>query len=122
MIALFGCGGDRDRLKRPIMGRIAAENADLVVVTSDNPRTEEPMAIIEEIVKGMTECATPAQVICDREAAIAWVLDKALPGDVILLAGKGHEDYQVVGHEKRHMDEREIVAAAIQRQNDRREL
>ena len=122
LIALFGCGGDRDRLKRPIMGRIAAENADLVVVTSDNPRTEKPMAIIEEILAGMKGSETPTQVICDREEAIGWVLDKALPGDVILLAGKGHEDYQVVGHEKRHMDEREIVAAAIQRQNDRREL
>ncbi len=115
LIALFGCGGDRDRLKRPIMGRIAAENADLVIVTSDNPRTEEPMAIIEEILAGMEGTATPTRVICDRPEAIAWAIDNAGPGDVILLAGKGHEDYQVVGHEKHHMDEREIVAEVLQR-------
>ncbi len=116
LVVLFGCGGDRDRLKRPIMGRIAAELADLVIVTSDNPRTEEPMAIIEEITAGMRGSSTPTQVICDREEAIAWALDNAQPGDVILLAGKGHEDYQEVGHEKRHMDEREIVAAVLKRQ------
>ena len=121
LIVLFGCGGDRDRLKRPIMGRIAAENADLVIVTSDNPRTEEPMAIINEILKGMTDAPVPARVICDREEAIAWAIDNVLPGDVILLAGKGHEDYQVVGHEKRHMDEREIVAEVLKRQKLERE-
>ncbi len=113
LIVLFGCGGDRDRLKRPIMGRVAAELADLCVVTSDNPRTEDPQAIIDEILTGMKNSPTAVQVICDREAAIVWTLDRALPGDVILLAGKGHEDYQVVGKEKRHMDEREIVAAAL---------
>ncbi len=115
LIVLFGCGGDRDRLKRPIMGRIAAENADLVVVTSDNPRTEEPMAIIEEILAGIQGSETPTQVICDRVEAIGWAIDNLLPGDVLLLAGKGHEDYQVVGHEKHHMDEREIVADALKR-------
>ena len=113
LIVLFGCGGDRDRGKRPIMGRIAAELADLCVVTSDNPRTEEPMAIIEEILSGMKNSPTAVQVIEDREKAIAWAIDKAGPGDVILLAGKGHEDYQVVGKEKHHMDEREIVAAVL---------
>ncbi len=113
LIVLFGCGGDRDRGKRPIMGHIAAELADLCIVTSDNPRTEEPMAIIEEILAGMKNSTTAVQVIEDREKAIAWAIDKAGPGDVILLAGKGHEDYQVVGKEKRHMDEREIVAAVL---------
>ena len=113
LVVLFGCGGDRDRLKRPIMGRIAAENADLVIVTSDNPRTEEPMAIIGEIVAGMRDYRTPTQVICSREEAIAWALDNARPGDVILLAGKGHEDYQEIGHEKRHLDEREVVAGVL---------
>ena len=113
LIALFGCGGDRDHLKRPIMGKIAAELADLCVVTSDNPRTEDPQAIIDDILVGMKKSGTAIQVIPDREKAIAWALDKALPGDVILLAGKGHEDYQVVGKEKRHMDEREIVAAVL---------
>ena len=73
------------------------------------------MAIIDEITAGMRESITPTQVICDREKAIAWAIDNAGPGDVILLAGKGHEDYQVVGHEKHHMDEREIVAAVLER-------
>ena len=113
LIVLFGCGGDRDRGKRPIMGHIAAELADVCVVTSDNPRTEQPMAIIEEILSGMKNSATAVQVIEDREKAIAWAIDKAGPGDVILLAGKGHEDYQVVGKEKHHMDEREIVASVL---------
>ena len=113
LIALFGCGGDRDHGKRPIMGRIAAELADLCVVTSDNPRTEDPQAIIDAILEGMKNSPTAVKVIPDREQAIAWVLDKACPGDVILLAGKGHEDYQIVGKEKRHMDEREIVAAVL---------
>ena len=110
LITLFGCGGDRDREKRPIMGKVAARNSDLVVVTSDNPRTEEPEKIIADIVSGMTDEKTEYHVICDRIEAIHWALDNADSGDVILLAGKGHEDYQVVGHEKHHMDEREIVA------------
>lgn len=113
LICLFGCGGDRDRLKRPIMGKIAAENADFVIVTSDNPRTEEPNAIIAEIVSGLDGSHTPYKVICDREDAIYWALDNARQGDVILLAGKGHEDYQIIGHEKRHMDERELVAGHL---------
>lgn len=115
LICLFGCGGDRDRIKRPIMGRIAAENADLVIVTSDNPRTEKPEAIIDDILEGMKSTTTPVQVICDRVAAIGWAIDNVAPGDVILLAGKGHEDYQEVGHEKRHMDEREIVAEFLKK-------
>lgn len=115
LIALFGCGGDRDKLKRPIMGRIAADNADLVVVTSDNPRTEDPDEIIREIVAGIKDKRTPTKVICDRREAIAWAIDNAAPGDVLLLAGKGHEDYQVVGHEKHHMDEREIVADCLKK-------
>ena len=110
LTVLFGCGGDRDRVKRPIMGAIAAENADLVIVTSDNPRTEEPMAIINEIVPGLKKGRAASKIICDRREAICWAIDNAGPGDVILLAGKGHEDYQVIGHEKHHMDEREIVA------------
>ena len=115
LIALFGCGGDRDRLKRPIMGHIAAQYADLCIVTSDNPRTEDPEAIIGEILEGMKDSQTPTQVICDRREAIAWAIDNVRPGDVILLAGKGHEDYQVVGHEKRHMDEREIVSECLRK-------
>ena len=113
LIVLFGCGGDRDALKRPIMGRIAAENADLCVVTSDNPRTEDPQAIIDDILAGMKNSRTPTKVIVDRPKAIAWAIDNARPGDVILLAGKGHEDYQEVNHVKHHMDEREIVADCL---------
>ncbi len=110
LIVLFGCGGDRDRLKRPIMGRIAEELADLCIVTSDNPRTEDPETIIDEILAGMSGDPERILRICDRAEAIRTALDKARGGDVILLAGKGHEDYQIVGHEKHHMDEREIVA------------
>ncbi|MCR5663872.1 MAG: UDP-N-acetylmuramoyl-L-alanyl-D-glutamate--2,6-diaminopimelate ligase [Oscillospiraceae bacterium] len=115
LIVLFGCGGDRDRGKRPIMGSIAEANADLCVVTSDNPRTEEPMEIIREILGGMTAHRETTKVIPDRVEAIRWAIDSARPGDVILLAGKGHEDYQVIGHEKRHMDEREIVSHYIEK-------
>lgn len=114
LIALFGCGGDRDRAKRPIMGQIAARYADQCVVTSDNPRSEEPEEIIREILAGMKNSRTPCAVIADREEAIAWAIDKAGPGDVILLAGKGHEDYQELGREKRHMDEREIVQRILE--------
>ena len=109
-VALFGCGGDRDRTKRPIMGSVAAELADFVVVTSDNPRTEDPEAIIADILPGLEGSGTPYQVICDRVEAIHWAMDHAQPGDVIALCGKGHETYQEVNHEKHHMDEREIVA------------
>lgn len=119
LVALFGCGGDRDRTKRPIMGAIAADNADFVIVTSDNPRTEEPQAIIDEILVGLEGKRTEHVAICDRAEAIKWAIDNHMPGDVILLAGKGHEDYQVVGHEKHHMDEREIVAEHIEKRNGR---
>lgn len=120
LVALFGCGGDRDRTKRPIMGRIAAENADFVVVTSDNPRTEQPEAIIADIVAGMEGTSTPREVITGRPEAIEWAIANHQPGDVIVLAGKGHEDYQIVGHEKHHMDEREIVAGILEkRKTDR---
>lgn len=117
VVVLFGCGGDRDRTKRPIMGGIAADNADFVIVTSDNPRTEEPQAIVDEILCGLEGKSTPHIAICDRVEAIKWAIDNHRPNDVILLAGKGHEDYQVVGHEKHHMDEREIVAEHIEMRN-----
>ncbi len=117
LIVLFGCGGDRDRQKRPQMGAIAEQNADLTIVTSDNPRTEEPQTIINEILAGMKASRGTVKVIVDRVEAIRWAIDNARDGDVILLAGKGHEDYQVVGKEKHHMDEREIVAEYIERRN-----
>lgn len=110
VVALFGCGGDRDRTKRPKMGKIAAELADFCIVTSDNPRTEEPQAIIDDILVGMQDSKTPMQVIVDRPTAIHWALDHAQKDDVIVLMGKGHETYQEIDHVKHHMDEREIVA------------
>lgn len=114
VIALFGCGGDRDRLKRPIMGKIAADNADFVIVTSDNPRTEKPEAIISDILSGMLGTKTPFAVEVDRRKAIRLALRCARRDDLIVLAGKGHETYQVLGTEKNHLDEREEVAAALQ--------
>lgn len=110
VIAVFGCGGDRDRTKRPKMGRIAAELADFAVVTSDNPRTEDPHAIIQEILAGMEGTATPYAVVENRIEAIHYAMDHAQPGDVIVLCGKGHETYQIIGREKHHLDEREVVA------------
>ena len=109
-VALFGCGGDRDKAKRPKMGRAAADLADFAIVTTDNPRTERPSDIIADILPGLEGTGTPCEVIEDRVEAIHWALDHARAGDVIVLCGKGHETYQEVGHEKRHMDEREIVA------------
>ena len=113
VIAVFGCGGDRDPIKRPIMGRIGAELSDVVVVTSDNPRTEDPMKIIDQIMVGVKEFDTPCTVIENRRQAIRWAMDHARTGDVIVLAGKGHETYQEIGHEKFHLDEREEVAAHL---------
>jgi UDP-N-acetylmuramoyl-L-alanyl-D-glutamate--2,6-diaminopimelate ligase len=120
LVALFGCGGDRDRTKRPVMGRIAQENADLVIVTSDNPRTEDPMDIIQDILKGMYEEMGNLEVIPDRVKAIEWAIENHRDGDVIILAGKGHEDYQIIGTEKFHMDEREIVAEILNRRRERK--
>ena len=109
-VALFGCGGDRDRTKRPQMGRIAAGLTDFVVVTTDNPRTEKPADIIADILPGMAGTDTPHVVVEDRVEAIHYCMDHAEPGDVIVLCGKGHETYQEINHQKHHMDEREIVA------------
>lgn len=109
VIALFGCGGDRDKTKRPIMGRIAAELADYCIVTSDNPRTEQPQAIIDDILAGMQDAKVPVDVICDRVQAIHHALALAKTGDVVVLMGKGHETYQEINHVKHHMDEREII-------------
>lgn len=113
LIVLFGCGGDRDRQKRPIMGEIAARYGDYLIVTSDNPRTEDPEAIIDEILPGVEKHQTPFVRICDRIEAIRYAISHAQKNDVILLAGKGHEDYQVIGTKKIHLDEREVVADAL---------
>jgi UDP-N-acetylmuramoyl-L-alanyl-D-glutamate--2,6-diaminopimelate ligase len=110
---LFGCGGDRDRTKRPKMGRVVAELADYVIITSDNPRTEDPEAIIADILPGLEGLDTPRVVIPDRREAIRWGLEHAQPGDTLVLTGKGHETYQIVGKTKYHMDEREIIAEVL---------
>ena len=110
VICLFGCGGDCDKTKRPLMGETAASLADYLFITSDNPRTEDPEAIIADILEGVKGCDTPYTVITDRTQAIAAALAEAKDGDVLILAGKGHENYQIIGTEKIHYDEREIVA------------
>jgi len=112
MICVFGCGGDRDRTKRPQMGRIAADLADAVYVTSDNPRTEDPQRILEDVVVGILGAVKPI-VIGDRAAAIRAAILNAQPGDGVLIAGKGHEDYQILGTEKIHFDDREQAKAAL---------
>lgn len=110
LITVFGCGGDRDPKKRPVMGRLAARISDLVIVTSDNPRTEEPQAIVDEILQGIpTEDMGKVKALVDRREAIRLALSTAEPGDLVVLAGKGHEDYQIVGKEKFHFDDREEV-------------
>ena len=111
LVVVFGAGGDRDKGKRPLMGAIAARAADLSIVTSDNPRTEDPEQIMHEIEEGMA--GTPHLRIVDRKSAVLRALAIAKPDDVILLAGKGHETYQVVGLEHVPLDEREIVTAAV---------
>jgi len=110
VVTLFGCGGDRDRKKRPLMGEIATRMSDFTIITSDNPRTEEPGAIIAEILTGIYENA-PHAVIENRKEAIFYALDNARPNDVIILAGKGHETYQEINHVKHHFDEREVIAS-----------
>ena len=110
LVALFGCGGDRDKTKRPIMGAIAADNADFCVVTSDNPRTEDPLAIIRDILPGLSG---PHLVIPDRREAIFRALDLARPGDTVILCGKGHETTQETGGHRLPMDERQIIAEYI---------
>lgn len=110
LICLFGCGGDRDRTKRPIMGSVVKELADLAVVTSDNPRTEDPEDIIQDILGGMEGEGAQIHVEPDRRQAIGWALSQGRPGDVIVLAGKGHETYQEIQGVQYPMDEREIVA------------
>ncbi|MEX2462461.1 MAG: UDP-N-acetylmuramoyl-L-alanyl-D-glutamate--2,6-diaminopimelate ligase [Paenibacillaceae bacterium] len=116
VITVFGCGGDRDRGKRPIMGEIAAQYSDYVYVTSDNPRTENPDRILLDIEPGLIEQGFPEhryEMIVDRRSAIKKAIEMASPNDVILIAGKGHETYQIMGKTKTHFDDREEARAAI---------
>ncbi|MEO0068757.1 MAG: UDP-N-acetylmuramoyl-L-alanyl-D-glutamate--2,6-diaminopimelate ligase [candidate division WOR-3 bacterium] len=122
VIVVFGCGGDRDRTKRPLMGKIAAQLADVVIITSDNPRTEEPRVIIEEIIQGIPQevrrSSHSERVIIveeDREKAIRQAIISAQPGDTVVIAGKGHETYQIIGGEKRHFDDREVAKGIIEK-------
>lgn len=117
IITVFGCGGDRDRGKRPKMGRVAAERSDVVILTSDNPRTEDPMTILKEveggILEGLRHRRVSYRMIADRRVAIETAIREARPGDMVLIAGKGHEDYQIIGTMKHHFDDREVAREAI---------
>ena len=114
LIAVFGCGGDRDPIKRPIMGKIGTDIADWAIITSDNPRTEDPMAIIADIVKGIDPDKKNYEVIENRPTSIRHAMDIAKNHDIIVLAGKGHETYQEINGVKHHLDEREVVAAYLE--------
>lgn len=113
VVTVFGCGGDRDKTKRPKMGRIAAELSDFCVVTSDNPRSENPSEIIKDILVGMQGIDTPYEVVEQRKDAIAYAIKNARKNDIILLAGKGHETYQILPSGTIHFDEREVVAEIL---------
>lgn len=113
VITLFGCGGDRDRSKRPLMGQAAGELSDFVVLTSDNPRSEDPLAIINDALVGLRRTDVDHQIEPDREKAIRSALGQARPGDVVLLAGKGHEDYQVLKDGPIHFDDREVARKVL---------
>ena len=117
LITLFGCTGDRDRTKRPIMGAIAARLSDLLVLTSDNPGSEDPMDIIDEVLPGIPE-GTPMVILPDRAEAVRWAIENARPGDTVLLAGKGHETYQILKDRTVDLDERKIVAEVLAGKKD----
>ncbi len=118
VLLAFGCGGDRDRTKRARMGRIASALADAVVLTNDNPRSESPYAILHDVLEGMRGSRTPFAVLADRREAIAYVLGRARRGDVVLLAGKGHETSQTVGTEQIPLDERSVVREYLERRRN----
>ena len=117
LIAVFGCGGDRDPVKRPIMGSIGVEIADIAIITSDNPRTENPGKIIQDILKGVNSAKNNYEIIENRPKAIQRAMDIAKKDDIIVLAGKGHETYQEICGVKHHLDEREVVAAYLKEKN-----
>jgi len=113
LVCLFGCGGNRSKLRRYEMGEISGKLADLTIITSDNPRFEEPQDIIEDIKIGMAKTNGKYVEICDRKEAIAYAIKNGEPGDIIVLAGKGHEDYQEIKGVKYPMDERDLIAEIL---------
>jgi len=113
LICVFGCGGERDKSKRPLMGRAASEICDILIATSDNPRSEDPAVIAEEVVSGFDEDFSGYEVILDRREAIAKAVGSALPGDVVAICGKGHEAYQIIGSDKLPFDDREVTKAVL---------
>jgi len=113
VITVFGCGGDRDRTKRPIMGEVAAELSDLVVLTSDNPRSEDPLDIMNDVLVGLRRKDTPYLAEPDRTLAIKRAIEAARPGDTIILAGKGHETYQVLKDRTVPFDDREVAREVL---------
>jgi UDP-N-acetylmuramoyl-L-alanyl-D-glutamate--2,6-diaminopimelate ligase len=115
VITVFGCGGDRDKTKRIPMGRVAGENSDIAIITSDNPRTEDPLDVIREIEAGVKQTNLRYEVLSDRRDAIFRAVAIAKPGDVVIIAGKGHETYQVVGSDRFHFDDREVAREALER-------
>ena len=119
LIVVFGCGGDRDPDKRAPMGEAAARVADLAIVTNDNPRGEDPAAIARAIVEGIDRCGVSYRLELDRRKAIRRAIALARPGDVVLVAGKGHEDYQILGPERIHFDDREEVRGALEKTNSK---
>ena len=119
LITVFGCGGDRDTIKRPLMGEAAAKYSDHLFITSDNPRSEVPFKILNDILPGVGE--TPHELIVDRAEAITRAIEMALPFDVILIAGKGHETYQEINGVKHHFDDRVVARKALVEYSKRKE-
>ena len=113
IITLFGCGGDRDRAKRPLMGQVAGELSNLVILTSDNPRSEDPLTIMNDVLVGLRRTDTRTIVEPDRAAAIRKAIEEAHSGDVVILAGKGHETYQIFHDRTIHFDDREVAREAL---------
>jgi UDP-N-acetylmuramoyl-L-alanyl-D-glutamate--2,6-diaminopimelate ligase len=113
IITVFGCGGDRDRSKRAPMGEAAASSSDLIILTSDNPRHEDPLQILADAEAGLRAVGKPYEKIPDRRAAIQRAIDEARAGDVVVIAGKGHEDYQLIGDEVLHFDDREVARESL---------
>jgi UDP-N-acetylmuramoyl-L-alanyl-D-glutamate--2,6-diaminopimelate ligase len=113
IITVFGCGGDRDRSKRAPMGEAAGSLSDVVILTSDNPRTEDPEQILADAEAGIKKTGKPYRKITDRREAIQLAISEARSGDLVLIAGKGHEDYQIIGRETFHFDDKEVARQAL---------